>query len=74
MHSLIGRRDHLDFLNPKNEVYRELDMKRNPPDRGEAIRLMVRYPNLIRRPLLVDGREILFGFQAQEWAQRLSHK
>jgi arsenate reductase-like glutaredoxin family protein len=71
---LIGRRNHLDFLNPKNEVYRELDMKHNPPERAEAIRLMARYPNLIRRPLLVDGREILFGFQAQEWAQRLSQK
>jgi arsenate reductase-like glutaredoxin family protein len=37
-------------------------MKEHPPTRTEAIKLMGKEPNLIRRPLLVRGGEILFGF------------
>lgn len=43
-------------------------MKQNPPAREEAIRLMAANPNLIKRPLLVKGSRILFGFQPEEWA------
>ena len=32
---------------------------------------MAQHPNLIRRPVLVDGQKILIGFQAEEWAQAL---
>lgn len=65
---LIGRRDYLKFLNTRNELYREKNMKANPPSRAEAIRLMAANPNLIKRPLIVRGNEILFGFDADEWA------
>ncbi len=64
---LIGARDHLLFLNTRNELYRERNMKAIPPTRAEAIRLMAAHPNLIKRPLLVRGKEILFGFDAAEW-------
>ena len=64
---LIGKRDHLPFLNAKNVVYRERGMKENPPPREEAIRLMAEYPSLIKRPLLVKGGKIFFGFSAGEW-------
>lgn len=66
--ALIGKRDHLKFLNAKNEVYRERGMKENPPSREEAIRLMAEYPNLVKRPLLVKGGTILYGFKEEEWA------
>ncbi len=65
---LIGKRDYLKFLNTRNELYREKNMKANPPPRAEAIRLMAANPNLIKRPLIVRGEEILFGFDADEWA------
>jgi arsenate reductase-like glutaredoxin family protein len=54
-------------LNPRNELYRERGMKANPPPREEAIRLMSANPNLIRRPMLVKGARILFGFDEDEW-------
>lgn len=66
---LIGKRDYLLFLNARNELYREMNMKLDPPSREEAIRLMAAHPNLIRRPLIVSGSRILFGFQAEEWAE-----
>ncbi len=62
---LIGKRDYQMFLNPRNELYRERNMKVDPPPRAEAIRLMAANPNLIRRPLLVKGKEIVIGFDPE---------
>jgi arsenate reductase (glutaredoxin) len=59
---LIGERDHLPFLNPRNDEYRERKMKANPPAKDDAIRLMAANANLVRRPLLVGGDHILYGF------------
>lgn len=64
---LIGRRDYRLFLNPKNELYRQLGMKTNPPPRAEALRLMSENPNLIRRPILVRGPQVLVGFDPDQW-------
>jgi len=59
---LIGERDHKDFLNPRNELYRERKMAEKPPWRAAAIQMMSKTPNLIRRPLLVQGSKIVIGF------------
>ena len=59
---LIGKRDYRLFLNSRNELYRERGMKDNPPSRLEALRLISENPNLIKRPILVKGREIVLGF------------
>jgi arsenate reductase-like glutaredoxin family protein len=58
---LIGKRDYRDFLNSRNELYRERGMKENPPPRAEALKLMSENPNLIKRPILVDGEKIVLG-------------
>lgn len=60
--ALIGKRDYKQFLNFRNELYRERGMKMNPPTREEALRLMSENPNLVRRPLLVKGKSIVIGF------------
>ena len=59
---LIGKRDYRLFLNSRNEMYRDRGMKENPPPRDEALRLMAENPNLIKRPILVKGGEILLGY------------
>jgi len=59
---LIGARDYKDFLNQRNELYRERNMAEKPPSRSAAIQMMSRTPNLIRRPLLVQGSKIIIGF------------
>ena len=59
--ALIGGRDYKLFLNTRNELYRARNMKANPPDRREALKLMSENPNLIRRPILVDGDEVRVG-------------
>jgi arsenate reductase-like glutaredoxin family protein len=64
--ALIGKRDHLQFLNTRNDLYKERGMKANPPGRDEAIQLMSEHPNLIRRPLFVQGARVVFGFDPDE--------
>ena len=59
---LIGARDYRQFLNSRNELYRERQMNRNPPLREEALRLMSEHPNLIKRPILVEGQRIGLGY------------
>lgn len=69
LEKLIGRRDYKAFLNPRNEVYRESEMKENPPSRREAIRMMVKEPNLIRRPVVVAGGRVVVGFDENGMAK-----
>src|SRR5579864_6691608 len=52
---LIGKHDHEDFLNTRSEIYRKKKMKDDPPSRREAIGLMAKNPDLIRRPVIVAG-------------------
>jgi Spx/MgsR family transcriptional regulator len=59
---LIGPRDYKGFLNTRNELYRSRNMSEHPPSRPEALKLMAKQPNLIRRPLLVSGSQIIIGF------------
>jgi Spx/MgsR family transcriptional regulator len=70
LEKLIGDRDHKDFLNTRNELYRQKNMIEHPPSRAEAIRMMVGEPNLIRRPVIVAGGRIVLGFN-QEKIDRL---
>ena len=60
--ALIGTRDHREFLNTRNELYREKKMKHHPPSRTEALRLMAATPNLIRRPVIIASGKIVLGF------------
>jgi arsenate reductase (glutaredoxin) len=69
LEQLIGRRDHADFLNPRNELYREKNMAENPPSRKEAIRMMAKEPNLIRRPVIVAGGRVVIGFDEDGMAR-----
>jgi Spx/MgsR family transcriptional regulator len=62
LEKLIGRHDHEDFLNPRNEIFRKKKMKDEPPSRREAIRLMANNPDLIRRPVIVAGGRVVIGY------------
>lgn len=64
--ALIGKRDHRAFLNKRNELYRARKMKENPPSRDEALKLMAANPNLIRRPVVLRGSDIVLGYDEEE--------
>jgi arsenate reductase-like glutaredoxin family protein len=68
---LIGSRDYEHFLNPRNELYRARNMKERPPTRPEAIKLMARVPNLIRRPVVIRGDQIVLGYDEEAFKRLL---
>ncbi len=67
LEELIGNRDHKEFLNARNELYRTRNMKEHPPLRAEAIKLMAKEPNLIRRPVVLRGSQIVLGLDEQAY-------
>lgn len=71
LEELIGKRDYREFLNPRNELYRTRNMKEHPPSRSEAIELMAKEPNLIRRPVVIRGTQIVLGFDEEAYRQLL---
>ena len=69
LEELIGNRDYREFLNPRNELYRTRKMKDHPPSRAEAIKLMAKEPNLIRRPVLLRGSQMVLGFDVEAYKE-----
>jgi arsenate reductase len=69
LEKLIGTRDHTEFLNTRNELYREKNMKEHPPSRKAAIQMMSDEPNLIRRPVVVAGGRVVLGFDEEGLAR-----
>lgn len=63
--ALIGERDYREFLNPRNELFRERNMKVHPPSRAVALKLMAAEPNLIRRPVVIAGKRIVLGYDEE---------
>jgi arsenate reductase (glutaredoxin) len=62
---LIGKRDYRQFLNTRNELYRTRKMGQNPPTREEALKLMAEEPNLIRRPVVLRGADLVLGYDEE---------
>jgi Spx/MgsR family transcriptional regulator len=69
---LIGERDHQQFLNTRNELYRARKMKDHPPSRAAAIKLMAKEPNLIRRPVVTRGSQIILGYDEEAYKKLLA--
>ena len=54
----------LDFVSTRSPVFKERPL---PKSKKEAIDLMMENPNLIRRPILVRGSKVVFGFNKQAY-------
>jgi len=71
LNELIGARDYRLFLNPRNELYRQRKMAEKPPAKAEAVRLMSRTPNLIKRPVVVRGDQMVLGLDEAAYRKLL---
>lgn len=71
LRDLIGEGPIENFLNTRTPLYREKNMKQKPPSKEEAIKLMLRDPNLLKRPVIIKGKKKLTGFNEAELKQLL---
>lgn len=55
----IDDKRFLDFVSKRSPVFKERPL---PRSKKEAIDLMMKQPNLIRRPILIKGSRVIFGF------------
>ncbi len=62
LREIIGEDPITDFLNSRTPLYREKNMKQKPPSKEEAIKLMLRDPNLLKRPVIIKGKRKILGF------------
>lgn len=49
----------LDYVSRRSPVFKTRPL---PASKHEAIDLMVEQPNLIKRPILIDGDRVIFGY------------
>ena len=66
LREIIGDDPIVPFLNTRTPLYRERNMKQKPPSKDEAIKLMLKDPNLLKRPVIIKGRKKLTGFDETE--------
>ncbi len=71
LRDLIGAEPIEKFLNTRTPLYREKNMKQKPPSKEEAMKLMLKDPNLLKRPVIIKGKKRLTGFNEAELKQLL---
>jgi arsenate reductase-like glutaredoxin family protein len=59
--------DHfLDYVSTRSPVFKERPL---PKSKKEAIAMMIENPNLIRRPILIKGSKVIFGFDKDKYGR-----
>lgn len=66
LRDIIGDDPIERFLNTRTPLYRERNMKQRPPSKDEAIKLMLKDSNLLKRPVMMRGKRKLTGFSEAE--------
>lgn len=56
----------LDFVSTRSPVFKQRSL---PRSKREAIDLMMEQPNLIRRPILIRGSKVVFGFDKDAYSK-----
>ena len=70
--ALFAGRDPRDFVNAKSPAFKAMGLKDRKLTAAEALALMAKEPNLIKRPLVVAGGEIVAGFDRERLRTLLS--
>ena len=59
---LFADRDPRDFLNPRSPVFKAMGLAGKSLTAEQAIALMAKEPNLIKRPIVIVGKKMIAGF------------
>jgi len=69
---LFAGRDPRNFLNAKSPAFKSMGLKDRKLTAPETLGLMAKEPNLIKRPLVAAGGEIVAGFDRERLRALLS--
>jgi arsenate reductase-like glutaredoxin family protein len=59
----------LEYVSTRSPVFKELGL---PRSKKQAIDLMMKNPNLIRRPIVVKGSTVIFGFDKERYRKEVA--
>ena len=59
---LIAGRDPRDFLNPRSPAFKAMSLAGKTLSAEQALALMAKEPNLIKRPIVIAGKQLIAGF------------
>ena len=61
------------FFNTSGLLYKEMQLKEKLPtmSEDEQLKLLATNGMLVKRPLIVNGDEVLTGFKEAEWSEKL---
>ncbi len=61
------------FFNTSGLLYKSMQLKDKLPEMGEEeqLKLLATDGMLVKRPLVVDGDNVLTGFKEAEWAEKM---
>jgi arsenate reductase-like glutaredoxin family protein len=62
----VDEENFLDFVSRRSPVFRARPL---PRSKKEALDLMLKRPNLIKRPILVKGSRVIFGFDKEAFSR-----
>jgi arsenate reductase-like glutaredoxin family protein len=62
----VDEKNFLDYVSKRSPVFKTRPL---PRSKKEAIDLMMQQPNLIRRPVLVKGSKVTFGFDKDAYSK-----
>ena len=62
MKDLFDGRDPRDFLNARSPAFKAMGLAGKSLTPDQALALMAKEPNLIKRPIIVAGKEMIAGF------------
>jgi len=60
---VVGNR-FLEFVSTRSPVWKDRPL---PASKTQAIDLMLEQPSLIKRPILVKGSRVIFGFDKEQY-------
>jgi arsenate reductase-like glutaredoxin family protein len=68
---LFAGRDPRDYLNPRSPAFKAMDLAGKSLTPDQALALMAKEPNLIKRPITIAGKQMLAGFDREKLREAL---
>jgi arsenate reductase-like glutaredoxin family protein len=62
LRDLFAGHDPRDFLNPRSPAFKAMGLAGKTLSAEQALALMAKEPNLIKRPIMIAGKQLIAGF------------